>query len=284
MTTIVVNQSNIQEAVINGSLDKNVLLYIFDPQNPVSTEVTNSLRSAISPLGDSLVLAEADAHDPIIQQVCIQLGVQSLPAICVFSQGRPIDLITAERLQNPQMVNEAIKNYLPSEEQLLIAQAQKLAAENKFSEAFQIASQALEKAPKEIAIRFLTIEYALKCKKVKQARAYFDEIDANNRVGKDYQDLLSALTLAESSLENPETKLLEEQLAAEPQNIELVEKLATAWSQEGKSEEALNLLLKYLKQDLNLGNLKKIYIDILSTMSGDPLQAQFRRKLYTLMY
>ena len=44
------------------------------------------------------------------------------------------------------------------------------------------------------------------------------------------------------------------------------------------------MLLGYLKKDLNAGNIKKVYLDILSTLNGDPLQAKYRRAIYSLMY
>ena len=49
-------------------------------------------------------------------------------------------------------------------------------------------------------------------------------------------------------------------------------------------EEALALLFAKLKQDLNKEEVKKTFLDILSTMNGDKLQSQYRRKLYTLLH
>jgi len=43
-------------------------------------------------------------------------------------------------------------------------------------------------------------------------------------------------------------------------------------------------LFSILKSDLSNSDLKKTFIDILNTMAGDPLQGEYRRKLYTLMY
>ena len=95
---------------------------------------------------------------------------------------------------------------------------------------------------------------------------------------------MAALTLAEKNLENPETKILENRHHENPDDLSIAEQLATAWSQDGKTEQALQMLLDYLKKDLNAGNIKKVYLDILSTLNGDPLQAKYRRAIYSLMY
>lgn len=284
MANITVNKDNIQEVVITGSMNKTVLLFIFDPQNPASATIKAAITAATSVAEDFLTIAEADAHDPIIQQVCMQIGISSLPAICVFSGGRPVDIVTAERLQDAAQASEAIKAYIPAQDQIFLAQALKLAADNKFSEAYQQIKQAYALNDKDINIKFTMADMAIKNKKIEEARTVLDSVDANNRIQKTYTDLESALTLAEASLKNPASKQMEEKLAANPDDLELVSQLATAWSQEGKIAEALELLLKYLRKDLNAGDLKKIYLDILATINGDPLQPVYRRKLYTLLY
>ena len=60
--------------------------------------------------------------------------------------------------------------------------------------------------------------------------------------------------------------------------------LAAALSAAGKKQQALELLYAVLKQDLTAAEVKKTFLDILSTMAGDPLQKQYRNKLYTLLY
>ena len=52
-----------------------------------------------------------------------------------------------------------------------------------------------------------------------------------------------------------------------------------------RSEDALALLLGILQQDLNYGDSKKLYLDILAALpKGDAVASQYRRKLYSLLY
>ena len=45
------------------------------------------------------------------------------------------------------------------------------------------------------------------------------------------------------------------------------------------------MLFEILKQDLNFGEAKKLYLDILATLpKGEPLASSYRRKLYSLLY
>lgn len=284
MANVVVNKDNIQEVVVNGSMNKTVLLFIFDPEAPNSNLIKSALTTAISGADDFVCIAEADAHDPVIQSVCMQIGITALPAVCVFSGGRPVDIITADRLQDASQVTEAIKNYVPAQDQIMLAQALKLAQENKYSEAYQLVLEAYNLNNQDINIKLTLIDMSIKTKRIKEARTLLDSVDANNRVTKTFSDLEAALTLAEANLKNPASKKMEELLQSNPNDLENVAALATAWSQEGKIEDALKLLLSYLQKDLNAGELKKVYLDILSTLNGDPIQPIYRRKLYTLLY
>ena len=100
----------------------------------------------------------------------------------------------------------------------------------------------------------------------------------------DYKDLVSALTLAEQAAESPEIKELEAKFNADPDNSEIASNYAAALAEAGKKAEALEILFNILKKDLSDANAKKTFLDLLNTMSGDPLQKEYRRKLYTLMY
>ena len=78
--------------------------------------------------------------------------------------------------------------------------------------------------------------------------------------------------------------LLEQKYLQDPNNSETAIAYAAALSQSGKRAKALEILFALLKQDLSNEPVKKTFLDLLNTMQGDPLQKEYRRKLYTLMY
>ncbi len=278
-----VNQTNISE-VIAKSANTTVLLYIFDPKDPNTEALKQTLENSVGADNEFLNLAEANAEDPVIQSVCMQIGIQSLPAICVLSGGRPTDLITSDRLSDLNNIKGLISSYLPPKEKILFSEAVKLEEEGKNNEAYLKLKEANEIAPNDINIKFALISISIKNKKIKESKELLNSIDPANQQTQVYKDLLAALTLAEQNQKNPETEVLKAKHNENPDDLDIVEKLATALNQEGENEEALELLLSYLKKDLNAGNIKKTYLDIIATLNGDPLQAKYRRALYTLMY
>ena len=93
------NQNNIRD-IIQKSAEKTVLLYVFDPQDPKSAALTQALENAAGTGNEFLILAEADVSDPAIYSICAQIGITSLPAICVLENGRPVDLVLSDRLSS----------------------------------------------------------------------------------------------------------------------------------------------------------------------------------------
>ena len=67
--------------------------------------------------------------------------------------------------------------------------------------------------------------------------------------------------------------------------MELQVQLSVQLQQASKYEEALELLFNVLKRDLNFGEAKKLFLDMVNALpDGDPLKSGYRRKIYSLLY
>ncbi|WP_410204889.1 tetratricopeptide repeat protein [Acinetobacter baumannii] len=102
-----------------------------------------------------------------------------------------------------------------------------------------------------------------------------------------YQGLIWQLELLKQAADTPEIQQLQQQVAEQPDNVELAVQLALQLHQVGRNEEALELLLGHLKQDLAAANgtARKTLMDILAALgTGDALAAKYRRQLYALLY
>ena len=80
---------------------------------------------------------------------------------------------------------------------------------------------------------------------------------------------------------------LEEQLAANPDNLDLHEQLAVQYSAAGQYREALESLMHVLKvdKDHNDGATRKALLDTIASLGkGDPLAVEYQRKLFSILY
>lgn len=212
----------------------------------------------------------------------MQLGLQTVPALIVMQNGRPVDALQGDDIVTK--LPETIKKFMPSEAQLLIREANDLEQKGDLQQAVTKAKQAYNLDEKNVEIKLIYARLCIKNKELELAHILLDNAGREEQSMQDYKDLVSALTLAEQAAESPEIKELEAKFNADPDNSEIASNYAAALAEAGKKAKALEILFNILKKDLSDANAKKTFLDLLNTMSGDPLQKEYRRKLYTLMY
>ncbi len=102
-----------------------------------------------------------------------------------------------------------------------------------------------------------------------------------------YEQLKAQIELQRQAARSPEVEALEADLASDEQNHEVRIKLAVQLSSHGQYREALEHLLVVLRADRDWGNgeAKRVYLDMIATIGkGDPLAAEYQRKLFSLLY
>jgi putative thioredoxin len=87
---------------------------------------------------------------------------------------------------------------------------------------------------------------------------------------------------------SPEIEALEAQLAQDPDNLDVRHQLALQYtSMPASSGTPWNNSSHILQRDLNHGDgaTKKVLLDTIASLGkGDPLAAEYQRKLYSLLY
>ena len=274
-------EQNVKEVIVDASMKKAVFVYFF-MNAPECESATKAVTAAITDNNEYISLVEADVQEQVSQAVAMQLGLQTVPALIVMQNGRPVDALQGDDIVTK--LPETIKKFMPSEAQLLIREANDLEQKGDLQQAVTKAKQAYNLDEKNVEIKLIYARLCIKNKELELAHILLDNAGREEQSMQDYKDLVSALTLAEQAAESPEIKELEAKFNADPDNSEIASNYAAALAEAGKKAKALEILFNILKKDLSDANAKKTFLDLLNTMSGDPLQKEYRRKLYTLMY
>lgn len=274
-------EQNVKEVIVDASMKKAVFVYFF-MNAPECEAATKAVAAAITDNNEYISLVEADVQEQVSQAVAMQLGLQTVPALIVMQNGRPVDALQGDDIVTK--LPETIKKFMPSEAQLLIREANDLEQKGDLQQAVTKAKQAYNLDEKNVEIKLIYARLCIKNKELELAHILLDNAGREEQSMQDYKDLVSALTLAEQAAESPEIKELEAKFNADPDNSEIASNYAAALAEAGKKAKALEILFNILKKDLSDANAKKTFLDLLNTMSGDPLQKEYRRKLYTLMY
>ena len=102
-----------------------------------------------------------------------------------------------------------------------------------------------------------------------------------------YEQLLAQIQLGREAARSPEVEALEAAMAANPDDHATRIQLAIQLSLAAQYRDALEHLLIVLRadKDFNDGEARKVFLDTLATIGkGDPLAAEYQRKLFSVMY
>mgnify|MGYP001762277457 FL=1 len=270
---------NVRE-LLEQSFTQPVLFYFYSERSPACLNLGPVLQRIAQSYPDALTLAVVDCDQE--QQLAAHFGVRSVPTVLFIKEGQPVDGFAGEEPE--QAILQRLSAFLPKPEDMLLQQALPLLEEQNWTEAYPLLKQANELAVERVDIRLQLALVQVELGQFEAAeKALATVLMADQNAL--YQSIKARLELAQQAADSPEIKALEQALAAEPTNKELQQQLAVQYHQVQRSAEALALLYEILKQDLNFGEAKKLYLDMLATLpKGEPLASSYRRKLYSLLY
>lgn len=280
---VAITLDNFQQVIGEESKDKLILVTFWAEQVPESIELRNKLTEKVSSFSAHITLATVDCQTQ--QQIAQQFGIQGLPTAILIKEGQPLDGISGP--QTDETLNAFLEKHLPSEQDLLLAQAKAALTENDLNNAQKVINQAYQLAQAEnnqrADIKLVFIDVNIQLGKTTQAQTLLDSIMMIDQDSY-YQALVAKLELASQAANSPEIQALEAQLTNDTDNIDIQHQLAAQYSQVNRHEEALTLLFRLMQKGTEPKS-KELFLDILKALpDGDPLTNKFRRKLYTLLY
>lgn len=281
---IQITAENVQHEIITASQEKLIVINFATQRSGESINLSEVLTKVASQYPTELNLAIVDCDDQQMQQLAMQFGVQNLPTVILFKDGKGLNGFAGEQTQ--EQVIEFLSPYLPKPEDKLIQQVAQLLNDNNYQDALVPAKEAYQLAPERADAKKQLIDVLLNLGQNNDAENLLAEV---GMVDQDdyYHSLVAKLELNKEAAESPEIKALRESLTAQPDNANISMQLAAQLHQAQQNEEALELLMPILVKDLHAedGEVKKMLMDILATMAkGDPVATQYRRKLYSLLY
>lgn len=278
---VTITPQNFHTELLEASRQKTIAVFFYADQLPECRPMGQQLEQLIGPANPAITLAKVDVADPQLQSLAVQLGLQALPAVVIFKNGQPADALMGP--QEPAAVENLLIKYLPTEDETLFAEGQQLLQNGDAGAAYAVLQKAHQIAPQRYEIQVALADACVKSARLEDAQELLNAIP-NVYQDSAYQQVKSALDLAQQASDSPEIRALESLLAAEPENKQLQQELAIQYSQAGRKQEALEMLFAILSKDLSFGEARKTYQDILATMGADPLVSKYRKKLYTLLY
>ncbi|WP_133038695.1 tetratricopeptide repeat protein [Shewanella fodinae] len=279
-TTMELTRDNIQQ-VVELSNQQLVALVFWAEQMPESKALLQTMEQLIAAFPGQLQLASVNCETQL--ELASYFQIRSLPTTLLLSQGQPVDGFAG--VQSREQILAILQKHLPAAWELKLNDAKALLQQGDANAALPLFKEAYaEQAEAAVALPYA--EACLKTGDLATAKTLLATIKLADQDGY-YTSLMSQLDLAEKAADTPEIRALQQALDAAPDDVELLQKLATALHQAHRDEEALALLFAPLSRDLNMGDgaIKQQLLTLLSALGqGNALAGQYRRKLYSLLY
>jgi putative thioredoxin len=202
----------------------------------------------------------------------------------VIKDGQPVDGFAGA--QPESAVREMLEKHLPSPWNAKIAEATELLDAGDTAAALALLRGAWEDSNK---LKDIALAYAgalIEANRLDDAEGVLKEV---RLVDQDalHEQLLAQIELKREAGKSPEVEALEAELAADADNHEVRVRLAVQLTTQDHHKDALEHLLVVLRadRDWNNGEAKRMYLDTLATIGkGDPLAAEYQRKLFSILY
>ncbi|ODS12109.1 co-chaperone YbbN [Vibrio scophthalmi] len=275
------NQQNFMP-VLESSRQTPLLIHFWAPMSQESSDIIPQLQQLAQNYNGAFTLALLNCEQE--QGIAAQFGVQALPTIALFSEGQPVDGMGGP--QPISAIEEMLNRHLPSQDALTMNRALQLVAAGEHTQALPL----LKSLPEELLVKgevklalaacyLETQDFTLAAEQLQHIPLEYQD--------NDYKSLIAKLELHNQAANSPEIQSLESAFAQDQDNAKLALDLALNYHNVNRDEEALELIWRFIVKDLNAldGEMKKTFMDILSALGqGNPLAAQYRRQLYSILY
>ncbi|MDB2689060.1 thioredoxin [Luminiphilus sp.] len=277
-----IDESNAQTLLIEESQKRPVIVDFWADWCAPCKQLMPILEKLAAEYQGAFLLAKVNADEQ--QMLAQQLGVRSLPTVMVIKDGQPVDGFSGA--QPESAVRDMLDKHVPSPQADSLVEAEQLLAEGDIPGALALFRGAWEDSGQKPEFTMAYAGALITASRLDEAEALLSDIKMVDQDAR-FQQLMAQIELQRQAARSPEIEALEADLASDEQNHEVRVKLAVQISSHGRYREALEHLLVVLRADRDWGNgeAKRVYLDMIATIGkGDPLAAEYQRKLFSLLY
>jgi putative thioredoxin len=277
-----IDETNAAALLIEESHNRPVVVDFWADWCEPCKVLTPMLEKIANEYQGAFLLAKVNADEQ--QGITQQFGVRSLPTVMVIQDGQPVDGFAGA--QSEAEVRQILEKYLPKPWDGLLQLAKEAIEQGNFAEALTPMRQAWDESGQRLDITQVYAHALIECLRLDEAETVLASIRMADQ-DTAYEQLVAQLKIKREAAKSPEIEALEAQLEKNPEDLDVRHQLAVQYTDAGHFKEAMEHLITILRKELDHadGGTRKALLDTIASLGkGDPLAAEYQRKLYSLLY
>ena len=285
------SESTFMDDVVEASKNQPVIVDFWAPWCGPCKSLGPALEAEINNHSGKVKMVKIDIDQN--QSIAQQMRIQSIPAVFAFVDGQPVDGFQGAK--TPSEIKDFVKKVISlgpnnnADEGLesALEMAEKMLEDGEFSDSLEVFLAIIDQDAKTTKAYAGVVKSYLGLSELNKAQEFILNLPGDVVDKKELISVKVQVELASQAESYGDTSNLRQLVLDQPENHQARMELAVSLFSKGNAEEAIELLLEILKNDLhwNEGSARLQLIKLLDSMdANDSLALKGRRKLSSIIF